>query len=229
MADKVAFYDIELVDPIPTNWKEDLDPAGMQARLAISCIGYQTNEGVDIVYKNEIDVGCPMTAVQIQSVIDTLIKFQQNGVVVTWNGSGFDNCLLATYARADQDMRAFNRRHIDLMFVAVCVKGYPIGLNAVAKGFAIEGKSLASGLEACELWNSGQIDKVCEYCRQDVSVLRKIYELVEKHKRVKWISKSDRPMYFPLARLYTVGEASNLPLPDTSWMDKAPNREQFIF
>jgi DEAD/DEAH box helicase domain-containing protein len=46
------------------------------------------------------------------------------------------------------------------------------------------GKS-ADGLMAVEWWKSGEMDKIIQYCKQDVEVTRDIFEFGRKNGHVK--------------------------------------------
>jgi len=62
-------------------------------------------------------------------------------------------------------------------------------LEYVAQATLGVGKS-ADGLLAVEWWKTGQVDKIIEYCTQDVRVTRDVFQYGRQHGLVK-ISRSE--------------------------------------
>jgi DEAD/DEAH box helicase domain-containing protein len=57
-------------------------------------------------------------------------------------------------------------------------------LETLAQGTLNAGKS-ADGLMAVEWWKTGEIDKIIQYCQQDVQVTKDIFEFGRKNGFVK--------------------------------------------
>jgi len=57
-------------------------------------------------------------------------------------------------------------------------------LETLAQGTLNVGKS-ADGLMAVEWWKKGEIDKIIQYCKQDVQVTKDIFEYGRKNGQVK--------------------------------------------
>jgi len=61
--------------------------------------------------------------------------------------------------------------------------GFRPKLDSVASSTLGEGKS-ADGLQAIEWWRRGEIDKIIEYCRDDVRVTRDLYDFGKRNRCV---------------------------------------------
>ncbi len=61
--------------------------------------------------------------------------------------------------------------------------GFRPKLDSVASATLGTGKS-ADGLQALEWWRLGEVDKIIEYCREDVRVTRDLYDF---GKRNRWV------------------------------------------
>jgi DEAD/DEAH box helicase domain-containing protein len=57
-------------------------------------------------------------------------------------------------------------------------------LETIAQGTLNAGKS-ADGLLAVEWWKKGEVDKIIQYCQQDVQVTKDIFEYGRKNGLVK--------------------------------------------
>lgn len=92
--------------------------------------------------------------------------------IVTFNGLRFDLEVLSAYG----DVRELQRKSLDLLQDLKRRLGFRVSLQSVAQ--ATLGKSkTASGLEAVKWWRSGDPalrQRVAEYCRTDVEILREI-------------------------------------------------------
>jgi hypothetical protein len=117
--------------------------------------------------------------------------------------------------------------HIDPAFLQLCQMGYMCGLDKIAKGLGLGGKTEGmSGALAPVMWAKGreEQDKVLEYVAQDARTTAEMYEGLLEKGSVHWITQSGRLSRYPFApktkdgRLLTVDEATGLKLPDTSWM-----------
>jgi len=91
--------------------------------------------------------------------------------VVGYNLIGFDYPCLQTYYTGD----IMRLPTVDLLMEIEKRLGFRIKLDDVAHGTLGMGKS-GDGLMAVEYWKKGEIDKLREYCLQDVRVTRDVYE-----------------------------------------------------
>ncbi|MEA3249567.1 MAG: ribonuclease H-like domain-containing protein [Patescibacteria group bacterium] len=91
--------------------------------------------------------------------------------VIGYNLFGFDYQVLNTYYPGDLSKLPT----LDLMKEIEKSIGFRIKLDDVAHGSLGEGKS-GNGLQAIEYWRRGEIDKLRDYCLQDVKVTKEVYE-----------------------------------------------------
>jgi DEAD/DEAH box helicase domain-containing protein len=92
--------------------------------------------------------------------------------IVTFNGLRFDLEVLAAYG----DVRELRGKHLDLLQDLKRRLGFRVKLESLAQATLGKGKT-GSGLDAVRWWRSGEPalrQRVVEYCRQDVEVLREI-------------------------------------------------------
>ena len=171
-----------------------------------------------------------MNPAEAQELVKYLLaQVDQGGVILTWNGLGFDFDILAEESGMLTECSALARQHIDMMFHVFCVKGYALGLDKAAKGMGLAGKTPGmTGDMAPRLWQEGEYLKVLEYLQQDVQTLIGLWAAVDRLRKLTWISNRGYPQRLPLPKGWvTVEEALNLPLPDTSWMSDPWPRSKF--
>ncbi len=108
-------------------------------------------------------------------------RFERADRIVGYNSDGFDIPCLQSYYPGDLarlpslDLLAEIQKHL----------GFRIKLDDVAKATLGMGKT-GHGLQAVEFWKKGEIEKLKDYCLQDVRVTRDIYEYALVHKEVKF-------------------------------------------
>ena len=94
---------------------------------------------------------------------------------VTWNGLSFDFRvvwnLCTDEAVRSQLCRVALRRHVDIMYAFLVEHGYPSSMQSFA--VRLNESKTWTGEAAAEA--DADIEQVKEYCKNDVSVLRKIY------------------------------------------------------
>lgn len=116
---------------------------------------------------------------------EELINFwplvEETDALVGFNSDTFDIPLLNKYYPGDLT----NIKSIDLLKDVHKSLGRRIRLNNLAEATLGEGKS-ADGLKAIEWWQQGLVDKVREYCLQDVKVTKDIFEYAKEHGIIKW-------------------------------------------
>jgi DEAD/DEAH box helicase domain-containing protein len=92
--------------------------------------------------------------------------------IVTFNGLRFDLEVLAAYG----DVSELRGKSLDLLQDLKRRLGFRVKLESLAQATLGKGKT-GSGLDAVRWWRSGEPElrqRVVEYCRQDVEVLREI-------------------------------------------------------
>ena len=92
--------------------------------------------------------------------------------IVTFNGLRFDLEVLAAYG----DVSELRGKSLDLLQDLKRRLGFRVKLESLAQATLGKGKT-GSGLDAVQWWRSGDPalrQRVVEYCRQDVEILREI-------------------------------------------------------
>lgn len=133
--------------------------------------------GWDHVDKLGISVACAYDSKTDQFLSYTedkmgeLIKLCEERLVVGYNIRGFDLLVMAPYGLEAKKLDVF-----DLMYdLEALTRQRYLKLEAVARGTLGTGKS-ADGLQAVEWWKQGEIQKIIDYCMQDVKVTRDVFQ-----------------------------------------------------
>ena len=108
-------------------------------------------------------------------------------VTIGFNLDSFDMPALAPYYSGDISKIPT----LDLMSRIKDSVGHRISLDAVAHETLGIGKN-GNGLDAVRYFKTGQLDKLAEYCLQDVKVTREIYLYGLRTGRVKFKNKWNR-------------------------------------
>lgn len=99
-----------------------------------------------------------------------LFSLCEERLVVGYNIRGFDLPVMVPYGLKIHKLDVF-----DIMYdLEALTRQRYLKLETVAQGTLGTGKS-ADGLMAVEWWKSGQIQKIIEYCLQDVQVTRDVF------------------------------------------------------
>lgn len=98
-------------------------------------------------------------------------KLQFADRVIGYNLKGFDYAVLNNYAPYD----LFALPTLDMMDEVYKMLGFRVKLDDLAHASLGIGKS-GNGLDAVRFWKNQELDKLEEYCRQDVKVTKDIYE-----------------------------------------------------
>lgn len=114
-------------------------------------------------------------------------------VIVGFNSDGFDLPTLIPYYQNDIGQLP----SLDLMDRIKKSVGHRIGLDAVAKETIGAGKT-GDGLDAIKYYQTGQLDKLKDYCLQDVAVTRDIYDYGLSKGHVKFKNKWNRLIEAPV-------------------------------
>jgi DEAD/DEAH box helicase domain-containing protein len=133
--------------------------------------------GWDFVHLLGISVACAYDSKTDQFLsfreneLKQLIELCYDRLVIGYNIRGFDLPVLAPYGLDSKRLDVF-----DIMYdLETLTRQRFLKLKAVARGTLGSGKS-ADGLLAVEWWKSGQVQKIIDYCTQDVKVTRDIFQ-----------------------------------------------------
>jgi DEAD/DEAH box helicase domain-containing protein len=142
--------------------------------------------GWDHVDKLGISVACAYDSKTDQFTSYTedklkdLIDLCEERLVVGYNIRGFDLPVMVPYGLDVKKLDVF-----DIMYdLEALTRQRYLKLDYVAKGTLGLGKS-ADGLQAVEWWKQGQIQKIIDYCTQDVKVTRDVFQFGRQNGFVK--------------------------------------------
>src|SRR3989344_7124947 len=102
-------------------------------------------------------------------------------LLVGYNSDHFDIPILNKYYAGDLS----KIRSVDLLKEIKNVLGRRLKLDGIAEA-TLGKKKNGNGLEAGKWWAEGNIDKVREYCIDDVRLTRDLYEYAKKHGLLKY-------------------------------------------
>ena len=132
---------------------------------------------VGVAYRYDREEFLVVTEDRISELIDLLLEAT---LVVGYNIRGFDYEVLRAYT--DEDLHKLPT--LDLMFDLEQRLGFRPKLDSVASATLGETK-IADGMQALEWWQLGEVDRIIEYCQEDVRVTRDLYDFGKRHRWVQ--------------------------------------------
>lgn len=161
-------------------------------------------------------------------LLDYLLKMQESGhAVCAWNGLGFDLRWIARAAGDEAKASRVARAMYDPMFQFFKVKGFPIGLEAVAKGMRIGMNKTMDAAEAPRAWAAGEHQRVLDYVLGDARMTVVIAAAIQQRREIAWVTQRGKRSTVPISRLRTVDECMRDPMPDQSWMTTSIPQRHF--
>ncbi len=106
---------------------------------------------------------------------------ETSDMIIGFNSDHFDIPLLNKYYPGD----ITKIKSLDLLVEIEKSIGRRVRLDDVAEATLGKNK-IAHGLEAIEWWKTGEIEKIREYCEEDVRITKEVYEYALKNKRLKY-------------------------------------------
>ena len=217
---KLLAFDIEISNLFELQPGEDLDK---YAPFDVSVAATEIAGGDNRLWLSSGRDGKPLVNLQkreARQLLDYLEQMQRHGYALcAWNGLSFD---LQWIGRAAGDFKSAARIALgmyDPMYQFFKLKGFPVGLAAVAQGLNIGMKKTMNAADAPKEWRSGNHDRVCEYVLGDVRMTNEIVSAIVRSKEIAWITRRGTRSTVELPRLRTVGDCISDPMPDQSWMD----------
>ncbi|MCC7522278.1 ribonuclease H-like domain-containing protein [Candidatus Uhrbacteria bacterium] len=113
--------------------------------------------------------------------------------IIGYNLVGFDYPCLQRYYSGD----IMRLPTVDLLVEIEKRLGFRIKLDDVAQATLGVGKS-GHGLQAVEFWKKGELEKLKEYCLQDVRVTRDVYEFALQNSFVRFHNRQGQLQDIPL-------------------------------
>jgi len=139
---------------------------------------------VACAYDSKTDKFLSYTEKNIRDLIDLC----EERLVIGFNIRGFDLLVLEPYGLSIKKVDAF-----DIMYDLEALTRIPyLNLESIARGTLGTGKS-ADGKLAVKWWKEGLVQKIVEYCMQDVKITRDIFQFGRQNGFVK-IQKGETPM-----------------------------------
>lgn len=187
MDDKIVF-DIET-----KNSFEDVGGHDHLRDLEVSVIGaYSYNQNKYFCFED--------------SELEKFGKFlKQAGLLIGFSSKNFDVPVLEKY----YNFNIAAIPHFDILEEIEKTFGRRIGLGVLAEANIGLGKT-GHGLEAIDMYKRGEIEKLKNYCLQDVKITKEIFDFV-KEKGYLWIPQRDMPQMVKV----TITFQESVPSPQT--------------
>jgi len=129
-----------------------------------------------------------------EAEVDALIqKLATADLVVGFNVLGFDYQVLRGYS--DRDFRALPT--FDLLAAIHQRLGFRVSLGHLGEETLGAAKS-ADGLQSLQWWKEGRVEEIERYCRQDVTLLRDLFEHAHQHGHLLFRTKRGQRVRIPL-------------------------------
>jgi DEAD/DEAH box helicase domain-containing protein len=107
--------------------------------------------------------------------------FEKADIIIGYNSDHFDIPILNKYYAGDLT----TIRSVDLLKEIKNSLGRRLKLDSIAEA-TLGRKKIGSGLESIQWWKDGLVEKVCEYCIEDVRITRDIYNYAIKNGSLKY-------------------------------------------
>ena len=117
---------------------------------------------------------------------DLLDELRRASLIVGFNVNQFDYRVLSLYG----DVSGLESKTFDILDEITAQTGKRLGLNVLAKRNLGEAKSLEGGVQAIRLWRMGKLEELAGYCRRDVELTRRLYEMWEGM-GLLWVSATE--------------------------------------
>jgi DEAD/DEAH box helicase domain-containing protein len=160
---RVITFDIETANTLPSFSRGDLG----QLELALVGVHDSTTGEFTSYVKEELPKLWPL--------------LESADALVGYNSDSFDIPLLNRYYPGDLT----KIKSVDLMVEVQKVLGRRLKLQSLAEGTLNRGKK-GSGLDSVVWWQQGLVEKVREYCIEDVRLTRELYDYARKNGLLKY-------------------------------------------
>ncbi len=107
--------------------------------------------------------------------------FERADVLIGYNSDHFDIPILNKYYPGDLT----KLKSLDLLKEVRNVLGRRLKLDNLAEATLGKKKS-GNGLESVQWWKNGEVEKVRQYCIDDVRITKELYDYAKKHKALKY-------------------------------------------
>ncbi|MFQ5540995.1 MAG: ribonuclease H-like domain-containing protein [Candidatus Paceibacteria bacterium] len=107
--------------------------------------------------------------------------------IIGYNSNHFDIPIINKYYPGDLSQI----KSIDILVSIRESLGRRLKLDSVAEA-TLGRKKKGSGLDSVQWWRDGEIEKVREYCIEDVRITKEVYEYALKHGNVKYMDFGEK-------------------------------------
>lgn len=121
-------------------------------------------------------------------------ELQSASLVVGFNLRRFDYTVLQPYTQVA--LRSLPT--LDMLEYLYRRLGFRVSLDSLAEA-TLGRQKTADGVQAVEWYRRGMLERLFEYCEQDVRVTRELYEYGRKHGQVKYRDKRWKIQTVPVA------------------------------
>ena len=116
-------------------------------------------------------------------------KLRAADLVVGFNVNGFDYTVLQPYS--DFDLQEINT--FDMLIDINKLLNFRLSLNHLAQ-HTLNAKKSADGLISLKWYKEGKIEKIIQYCKQDVEITRDLFLFGEENGFINYQSRSGNPL-----------------------------------
>lgn len=162
-------FDIETANVLPSFQRGDM------TKLELALVGVHDSETGEFTSYVKEELG------QLWPILE------RADVLIGYNSDSFDIPLLNRYYPGDLTQI----RSIDLMIEVQKVLGRRLRLQSLAQATLGRGKG-GDGLKSVEWWQQGLVDKVREYCIEDVRLTRELFDYALKHGALKYMDLKEK-------------------------------------
>lgn len=127
-------------------------------------------------------------------------RIEKTDMLIGYNSDHFDIPILNKYYQGDLN----NIKSLDLLKEIKSSFGKRLKLDDVARS-TLNYQKNGHGLQAITWWKQGEIDKIKEYCKEDVKITKELYEYALKNGKVM---------------IENVGKKQEIPLDTSNWEEK---------
>lgn len=185
---RVVTFDIETANTLPSFERWNM------AKLELALVGVHDSETGE--YSSYVKEELP----QLWPLLE------RTDLLVGYNSNAFDIPLLNRYYPGD----LAKIRSLDLMVEVQEVLGRRLRLQSLAEATLGRGKG-GDGLQSVVWWQEGKIDKVREYCIEDVRITRELFDYALEHGGLKYKDfKDKREVKLDTSSWLSVGESATL-------------------
>ena len=225
---KFLGFDIEISNVFDLQPGEDIDT---YAPFDISVAATQVEGGEERLWLSAGPDGKPLLNIDRKKaceLLDYLDQMQRSGhAIVAWNGLSFDLRWIGHVAGETRKAAGIALKMFDPMFQFFKLKGFPVGVAAVAEGMGIKTRKLMKAEDAPVQWRAGKHEAVCAYVLGDARMTVEIATAIGRKRQIAWVTQKRTISTVSIARLRSVEECLKDPMPDQSWMDRPLRQEKF--